>query len=96
MTVPREEWQSFLEAFGRQHEGWLVTVDGISQQPLESVRLVGKTIEIRAGGSAVRADDVQSIEEIGERGLDIISAKRTLTIRFRVAIDPELVDGAAS
>lgn len=25
--IPRQEWQDFAEAFSRQHEGWLVTIE---------------------------------------------------------------------
>src|SRR5437016_1322419 len=26
--IPREQWPAFLTSFSRQHEGWLVTIEG--------------------------------------------------------------------
>lgn len=27
--IPRDDWQSFLRVFSRQHEGWLATLEGV-------------------------------------------------------------------
>ena len=49
--IPKEEWPKFFDAFSRQHEGWLVTieifgtVDGLVGQearpPLLGSKMVG-------------------------------------------------------
>src|SRR4051812_17891956 len=65
--IPREEWNRFFEAFSRQHEGWLATLEilddevgaqkEIHQLPLQGVSIAAeddgsKSIEITMGRSA--------------------------------------------
>ncbi|HUJ16159.1 MAG TPA: DUF5335 family protein [Thermoanaerobaculia bacterium] len=104
-TVPRDTWASFFESFTRQHHGWLVTVDTgadrvAEEEPLEEVHANGDDIEIRAG-SFYRVPNVTIVtvttatnDDTAVDHLEIESGAEKVTIRFRAAINPELVDGA--
>jgi hypothetical protein len=53
--IPREEWGEFLDSFSRQHEGWLVTVEVLSEEIGAQVEAEGKplegiTAELKDGG----------------------------------------------
>lgn len=53
--IPREEWAEFLASFSRQHEGWLVTVEVLSEEIGAQVEVEGKplegiTAELKDGG----------------------------------------------
>jgi len=98
--IPFESWKSFLDSFARQHHGWLVNIDDSEPQPLEEVRASGHDIEIRAGSVTRHIPNVQSIvvaapeaDETAIDHLEIANSNERLTIRFRAAINPELVDG---
>ncbi|OLE50804.1 MAG: hypothetical protein AUG51_26320 [Acidobacteria bacterium 13_1_20CM_3_53_8] len=43
--IPREEWAEFLDIFSRQHEGWLVTVEVLSEEIGAQVEAEGKPLE---------------------------------------------------
>jgi Family of unknown function (DUF5335) len=52
--IPREQWAEFLDSFSRQHEGWLVTVEVLSEEIGAQVEakakpLEGITAELRGG-----------------------------------------------
>ncbi len=98
--IPAESWKSFLDAFTRQHHGWLVHIDDSDPQPLEQVGVSGRDIEIRAGSVARRVRNAKSVtvvatdaDETAIEHLEIANGDERLTIRFRAAINPELVDG---
>jgi hypothetical protein len=100
--IPAESWKSFLDAFTRQHHGWLVNIDDSEPEPLEEVRASGRDIEIRAGSVTRRIPDAKSVrvaasdaDETAIDHVEIASGSERLTIRFRAAISPELVDGVA-
>ena len=95
-----ESWKPFLEAFARQHHGWLVNIDDSDPQPLDEVRVKGRDIEIRAGAVTRNIPGVTSVtvaasdaDETAIEHLEIANGNERLTIRFRAAINPELVDG---
>ena len=44
--IPRSDWPAFLAAFGRQHEGWLATV--------EHLDLHGRLISLEGASVALR------------------------------------------
>ena len=53
--IPREEWAAFLEGFSRQHEGWLVTIEVLSEEigaqvEAEAKPLEGITAELKGSG----------------------------------------------
>ena len=53
--IPREEWAEFLDSFSRQHEGWLVTVEVLSEEigaqvEAEAKPLEGITAELKGSG----------------------------------------------
>jgi hypothetical protein len=98
--IPFESWKSFLDSFARQHHGWLVNIDDSDPQPLEEVRASGHDVEIRAGSVKRRIPNAESItvaaadaDETAIEHLEIANRNERLTIRFRAAINPELVDG---
>ena len=95
-----ESWKSFLEAFARQHHGWLVNIDDSEPQPLDDVRVNGRDIEIRAGSVTRRIPGVTAVavaasdfDDTAIEHVEIANGNERLTIRFRAAINPELVDG---
>jgi len=102
--IPPESWPSFFDSFTRQHRGWLVTIDTDSgrvaeEQPLEEARARRDEIEIRAGthyrvphASIVTVTTAENDETAIDR-LEIESGSERLTLRFRTAVNPELVDG---
>ena len=98
-NIPRESWRSFLDAFTRQHHGWLVSVDGSDPEPLEYIRSDGGAIEISAGKHQRLADAsavtvaASDADETAVDHLEIANGNERVTIRFRAAINPELVDG---
>ncbi len=98
--IPAESWKSFLDSFTRQHHGWLVNIDDSAPEPLEKVRASGRDIEVRAGSVVRRITDAKSVtvaasdaDETAIDHLEIANGNERLTIRFRAAINPELVDG---
>jgi Family of unknown function (DUF5335) len=51
--IPRNEWRSFFDAFSRQHEGWLATLEIFSsdmgaQEPVQDLPLEGVTVSVGA------------------------------------------------
>jgi hypothetical protein len=102
--IPPESWPSFFDSFTRQHQGWLVTIDTDSgrvaeEEPLEEARARRDEIEILAGTRyrvphpsivtvTTAEDDDSAIDHI-----EIESGSEKLTLRFRSAMNPELVDG---
>lgn len=98
--IPAESWKPFLDAFTRQHRGWLVRIDDAEPAPLDEVRASGRDIEVYAGSVKRRIAEASSLRvaasEADETAIDhveIANAKERLTIQFRAAINPELVDG---
>lgn len=54
--IPREQWATFLDAFSRQHERWLVTVevvaDGLgAHREVRDKSLVGVSADLKGRGS---------------------------------------------
>jgi hypothetical protein len=119
--IPRNEWPAFLTAFGRQHEGWLATVElrepfgasiMVNERPLRSADAkIDPRGEARIalifghhdGGPMTEIADVPQqlrfleTEEHAHVGLEIESAKgRSLILRFRSPMPPEMVDGIAA
>jgi hypothetical protein len=43
--IPRAEWAEFLDSFSRQHEGWLVTVEVLSEEIGAQVEAEEKPLE---------------------------------------------------
>jgi hypothetical protein len=98
--IPPESWKSFFDAFTRQHHGWLVAIDASPVEPLDEVRADGRNVEIRAGSVDRHVPNASSVtvtaadaDETAIDHLEIASPDERLTIRFRAAINPELVDG---
>jgi hypothetical protein len=98
--IPFATWKSFLDSFELQHHGWLVNIDDSDPQPLEEVRVSSHDIEIRAGSVTRRIANAESVivaaadaDETAIEHLEIANGNERLTIRFRAAINPELVDG---
>jgi hypothetical protein len=59
--VPRQEWASTLESFGREHRAWLATVehvanDGTRDLSIPERALAGVFAERQPGGMAVRIE----------------------------------------
>jgi hypothetical protein len=59
--VPRREWASTLESFGREHRAWLATVEHVASDGRRDVwlperPLAGVFTERESGGMAVRID----------------------------------------
>ena len=94
MNLPSGSWESFLESFTRQHHGWLVMIDDSAPQPLDEVRASGRDIDIRAGSVTRHIPNARTIEVTfaNESAIERLDIDGT-TIRFRTAVDPELVDG---
>ncbi|SRR6266511_4025024 len=66
--IPREQWVTFLDSFSRQHEGWLVNVevvtDGLgAHREVREKRLIGVSADLKNGSNAIsiiagdRSDD---------------------------------------
>src|ERR1700737_3078737 len=95
-TIPLEKWKSFFDAFTRQHHGWLVTIGDAAPEPLERVSADGRNIEVRAGSSHYRLPNTTTVvvttADNDETAIDHLEIDH-LTIRFRAAINPQLVDG---
>ncbi len=98
--IPSESWKSFLDSFTRQHHSWLVNIDDSEAEPLEEVRTSGRDIEIRAGSVMRHISNARSVtviasdtDETAIDHLEIANGDERVTIRFRAAINPELVDG---
>lgn len=104
-VIPRESWPAFAEGFSGQHQGWLVAIDAHPLQPLHDLTLSRDRAVVRTG----HADDLEQHElrdvrdvrvaasdadENAIERVDIVGPADTMTIRFRTAIAPELVDGA--
>jgi hypothetical protein len=56
--IPRDEWVEYLDGFSRQHEGWLVTVEVLSEEigaqvEAKEVALAGITADLKGGGEDV-------------------------------------------
>jgi len=99
-TVPRDTWKTFFESFSRQHHGWLVWLDNGIEGPLESIRATSDGVEIKAGGAHYRVANptIVTITTASNDGtavdhLEIESGSEKVVVRFRAAINPELVDG---
>ena len=97
--IPTESWPSFFESFTRQHHVWLVIVDR-EPEPLESIHVREGGIDIHAGESHYRVSRPSIVtvttaasDETAVDHLEIEGATERLTLRFRAAINPELVDG---
>jgi hypothetical protein len=69
--IPRQEWQSFLDDFSQEHEGWLVNLevqsDGRSQTEAEGLPLVGISADCK--GSEAPAIEIM----LGDRGADHVT-----------------------
>jgi hypothetical protein len=55
--IPREQWMTFLDSFSRQHEGWLVNVevvtDGLgAHRELREKRLIGVSADLKSHDSS--------------------------------------------
>jgi len=97
--IPSDSWPSFFDSFTRQHHGWLVTIGG-EIEPLKSIRLIEDRVEVDAGPSHYRIARPSIVTVTSAAGdetaidhLEIESGSEKLTLRFRAAINPELVDG---
>ncbi|PYQ48250.1 MAG: hypothetical protein DMF59_16545 [Acidobacteria bacterium] len=95
--IPPESWKSFLDSFTRQHQGWLVRINDDDPAPLETARVNGHDVEIRAGTlyNIANATEIRVVE-VDESAIDhveIAGPNEKLTIQFRTAINPALVDG---
>jgi hypothetical protein len=56
--IPREEWSTFFDAFSRQHEGWLASVEILgmeigAQEEAHELQLVGITAESKHGEDTI-------------------------------------------
>jgi hypothetical protein len=111
--IPRESWSSFAEAFARQHEGWLVTIERhsgrktrvvASDQPLQDLVIFEDQAVVRSG--VLAEANVEELPELSDvrvaaphgnpaaiDSIELIGGDEVMTIRFRTAIAPELVDG---
>ena len=54
--IPREEWMTFLDSFSRQHEGWLVNVevvtDGLgAHREIREKSLIGVSADLKSHGT---------------------------------------------
>jgi len=55
--IPREQWMTFLDSFSRQHEGWLVNVevvtDGLgAHREMREKRLIGVSADLKSRDSS--------------------------------------------
>src|ERR1041385_8875992 len=97
--IPRERWVSFLDAFSREHAGWVVTIEILGsdigdQEETTALPLVGITADMK--------DRERRIEIIAGRGTDehltrIIETPRRLWVReaaeeTRTAVEVESDD----
>lgn len=103
--IPMSQWPSFLEGLGRMHRAWLGTVDRggrveVREQPLESIAANGG-IDIRIGHKAIHVSEPQAVRVEETPGgvtqaLQIDDATgRRVTLRFRIAPPPSVLDGVA-
>ena len=55
--IPKHDWQTFCDAFSRQHEGWLVTVEVLgaagAQTETVDLPLAGIAADLKDGESAI-------------------------------------------
>ena len=54
--IPREQWVTFLDSFSRQHEGWLVNVEVVTDglgvhKEMRDKRLIGVSADLKSRGS---------------------------------------------
>ena len=97
--ISTETWPSFFDSFTKQHHGWLVIVDR-EPEPLQSIQVRDGGIDIHAGESHYRVSRPSIVtvttaasDDTAVDHLEIEGATEKLTLRFRAAINPELVDG---
>jgi hypothetical protein len=109
IVIPPEQWGEFLEAFSRRHSGWLVAIDASDFRRLESIALDLEDEKNPRINVMVRMDNKQfkhilfrpsrvvlHISRNGtEEAIQIESVNASTTVRLRVSIEPELVDGVA-
>ena len=106
-TIARDAWSSFGESFSRQHEGWLVTMEQgrntvAELEPLQDVRIDDSTAQVRVGDKSYEIENLNAIRVVSSNDsgtaierVELVGSDETLALRFRTAIAPELVDGAA-
>lgn len=103
--IPRGQWPPFLESLGLTHRAWLGTVDRggrieVREQPLESIAANGG-IDIHIAHKVIHVNEPQAVrvEETSEgvtQALQIDDATgHRVTLRFRVAPPPGVLDGIA-
>jgi hypothetical protein len=99
--IPRDEWLTFFDAFSRQHEGWLATVQVLgeeigAQTEANELPLVGVTADLKDG-----EDDTVAII-MGEAAEDHITHTVTRPAHVRLeqaeggadeALEVESADG---
>ena len=54
--IPREQWVTFLDSFSRQHEGWLVNVEVVTNglgvhKEIREKRLIGVSADLKSRDS---------------------------------------------
>jgi uncharacterized protein DUF5335 len=84
-TVPRSEWESFLESFGRAHEGWLSSLE--VARPGETAAVVAfemPLVDVKLERSSAHADDVIAI---GLRAPDGARVTHVMRKPIAVALD---------
>lgn len=103
-SIDRNDWARFFESFTRQHDHWLVSVDGeAGLLPLQGIttRDDGR-VSVHLGADIrhhrrieIDARNVRVIRKHGvEEGVEIEASDGHVTrLRFRSAMPPELVDG---
>ena len=108
IEVPTPDRAEFLAAFARQHFGWLARLritykDGEEKTtellPLAAIEhLQNGDIRIVLGDSQGLAQSVTSIRHLqtddgADAGLQFESNDRSILLEFRVAAQPETIDG---
>ncbi len=74
--IPPQSWKSFLDSFSRQHHGWLVRINDDDPAPLETVRVDGRDIEIRAGTKRTISNVTEiNVAEVDETAIDHIEIR---------------------
>ncbi len=106
--IPREEWREFFDSFSRQHEGWLTSVemDGrptADRVPLSEISSDGTNVEVVFGKPPDRRTHsvhdaarvmLEETEPGAHAGVLIETTQgQSLSLMFRVAAHPELLDG---
>ncbi len=102
--IPREEWAEYLDAFSRQHEGWLVTVKVLGAEIGAQVEAEGKPLEGIAAESKGGGEDSISIT-VGRAAAERVTHNITAPAHVRVeqaesgadlALQIESEDGVAT